>query len=135
MKSSPQQLPGSDNKNFRSRAKAQVVADVDTATFAPKRALHESAPASAEATRYVGFGAWIAWCCEQVWRRAELDELAGQEEGSEVADAGGLLHVVRNDRDRAEILQGHQELFDFRGADGIQSRAWFVEQQDFGLDR
>ena len=70
-----------------------------------------------------------------MWRRTKFDELTGQKECSEITDAGGLLHVVRDDGDGAQVLQGHQELFDFRGADGIQSRAWFVEQQDFGFDR
>ena len=67
-------------------------------------------------------------------RRAELDELAGQQEGGEVADAGGLLHVVGDDGDGAEIFQLDEELFDFGGADGIESGARLVEEKDFGFD-
>ena len=68
-------------------------------------------------------------------RRAEFDELAGQEEGGEVADAGGLLHVVGDDGYGAKVFQGDQELFNFRGTDGVESGARLVEQQDFGFYR
>ena len=67
-------------------------------------------------------------------RRAEFDELAGQQERGEVADAGGLLHVVGDDGDGAEILDLDEELFDFCGADGIESGARLVEEEHFGFD-
>ena len=68
-------------------------------------------------------------------RWAELDHLAGQEEGGEVADAGGLLHVVGDDGDGAHIFELDEELFDFGGADRIESGARLVEEKYFGFDR
>src|SRR5260370_41544136 len=65
---------------------------------------------------------------------AELDELTGEQEGGEVADARGLLHVVGNGDDGAKVLQLDEQLFDFRGADGVERRAGFVEKKNFGLD-
>jgi hypothetical protein len=64
----------------------------------------------------------------------ELNELAVEEEGGEIADAGGLLHVVSNSDDGAEILELNEELFDFGGTNGIESRAWLIEEKDFRLD-
>ena len=66
-------------------------------------------------------------------RRTELDELAGQQEGGVIADASGLLHVVGDDDDGAEILQLDEEFLDFSGADGIEGGAGFVEEEDFGF--
>ncbi len=71
---------------------------------------------------------------EQLRRRAELDQLAVQQEGGEIADARGLLHVVGDDDDGAEIFNWNKKLFDFCGADGIESGARLVEQQHFGFD-
>src|SRR6266849_10622645 len=90
--------------------------------------------ASAEAAGDVGLRAGITGRGEELRRGAELDELAGEQEGGEIADARGLLHVVGNGDDGAEILQLNEELFDFRGADRIERRTGFVEKQDFGLD-
>jgi len=78
-------------------------------------------------TRVGGFG-------EELRRGAELNELSGQKEGCEIADAGGLLHVVGDGDDGAEIFQLHEELFDFCGADGVESGARLVEEKDFGLN-
>ena len=65
---------------------------------------------------------------------AELNELAVEKEGGEIADAGGLLHVVSDGDDGAEILELNEELFDFGGADGIESGAGLVEEKDFRFD-
>src|SRR5229473_4435173 len=90
--------------------------------------------ASAEAAGDVGLRARITGGGEKLRRGAELDELTGEQEGGEVADARGLLHVVSDGDDGAEILQLHEQLFDFGGADGVERRTGFVEKQNFGLD-
>jgi len=41
---------------------------------------------------------------------------------------------VSNDSDGADVLQLHKELFNFCGADGIESGARLVEKKDFRLD-
>src|SRR5262249_4623615 len=58
---------------------------------------------------------------EELRRRVELNELPGQEKCAEVADACRLLHVVRDDDNRAGILQLYQQFFNFRGADRVES--------------
>src|SRR5439155_3816276 len=75
--------------------------------------------ASAEAAGDVGLRARITGSREELRRGTELDELAGEQEGSKVADARGLLHVVSDDGDGADVFQLHEQLFDFCGADGI----------------
>src|SRR5712691_12548083 len=90
--------------------------------------------ASAEAAGDVGLRARITGGGEELRRGAELDELTRKQEGGEVADARGLLHVVGNGDDGAEILQLHEQLFDFRGADGVERGTRFIEKKDFGLD-
>ncbi len=52
----------------------------------------------------------------------------------EVANACGLLHVVCDRHDGTELLQLHQQLFDFRRADGIERGAGLVQQQDLRFD-
>ena len=89
---------------------------------------------SAEAAGDVGLRTGVARRGEELRRGAELDELTGEQEGGEVADARGLLHVVGNGDDGAEILQLHEQLLDFRGADGVKRGARFVEEKHFGLD-
>ena len=69
-----------------------------------------------------------------MWRRAEFNYLAKEQEGGEVADAGGLLHVVGDDSNSAEIFDLDEELFDFGGADGIESGARLVDEEHFGFD-
>src|SRR5216684_1830770 len=90
--------------------------------------------ASAEAAGDVGLRARITGRGEKLRRGTELNELTSEQEGGEVADARGLLHVVGNGHKGAEILQLHEQLFDFCGADGIERGAGLVEKQDFGLD-
>src|SRR5713101_6690293 len=90
--------------------------------------------ASAEAAGDVGLRARITGRGEELRRRTELDELSGQQERREVADTRGLLHAVGNGHDGAKIFQLHEQLFDFRGADGVERRTGFVEKKHFGLD-
>src|SRR5580704_19023997 len=90
--------------------------------------------ASAKAAGDVGFRARVGGFREELRRGAKLDDLAVQQKRSEIADARGLLHVVSDGDYGAEIFQLDEELFDFRGADGIESRARFVEEEHFGLN-
>ena len=89
---------------------------------------------STEAAGDVRLCSRIAGRGEQLRRGTEFDQLAGQQERGEIADARGLLHVVRDDGDRAEIFQLNEKLFDFGGADGIERGARLIQQQNFGLD-
>ena len=45
-------------------------------------------------------------------RGTELNHLAGEDEGSEIADTRGLLHIVSDDDDGGEILEVDKKLFD-----------------------
>src|SRR2546430_12162678 len=89
---------------------------------------------SAEAAGDVGLRARITGSREKLRRGTELDQLAGEQEGGKVADARGLLHIVSDDGDRADVCQLHEQLFNFGGADGIERGAGFVEEQNFRLD-
>ena len=60
-------------------------------------------------------------------------ELGGEERGA-VADARGLLHVVRDDHDREPALELAHQLLDPRGGDRIERAARLVHQHDLGLD-
>ena len=60
---------------------------------------------------------------------AVLDQFAIEHERREIAGAGGLLHVVRDDRHGAAILQLEHQLFDLRGGHRIERRARLIEQQ------
>src|SRR5258705_11471499 len=101
----------------------------------PRRARNDGICAmSAEAGGDVSLRARIAGRGEELGRGAELDELSGQQKSGEIADASGLLHIVSNDSDGADVLQLHKELFNFCGADGIESGARLVEKKDFGFD-
>ena len=51
-----------------------------------------------------------------------------------VATAGGLLHVVGDDDHGVVALQFHNQFFNFCGGNGVECRAGFVQQQDFGFD-
>src|SRR5687767_805145 len=51
----------------------------------------------------VGLGARLAGVLEDLPRLPELDELPEVEVGRVVADAGGLLHVVRHDDHRVVL--------------------------------
>src|SRR5271165_2504288 len=89
---------------------------------------------SSEAAGNVSLRARIARRGEEMRRGAELDDLAVQQERREIANARGLLHVVSDGDDSTKILQLDEELFDFRGADGIESGTRLVEEKNFGLD-
>src|SRR5437016_3242991 len=90
--------------------------------------------ASAEAAGDVGLRARITGSREELRRGTELDELASEQESGKVTDAGGLLHIVSDDGDRADVFQLHEQLFNFCGADGIERGAGLVEEQNFRLD-
>ena len=57
------------------------------------------------------------------------------EERRHVGDAGGLLHVVRDDDDRVLLLQLDHQILDRRGRDRVERRARLVHQDHLRLDR
>src|SRR5881392_3397735 len=75
---------------------------------------------SAEAASDVGLRARITGSRKELRRGAEFNELPDEQEGGKVADAGGLLHIVSDDGDRADVFQLHEQLFDEKnfGFDG-----------------
>jgi len=78
------------------------------------------ATGSSKAAGNVGLRARVGRFGEEVRRGAEFDDLAVQQESREITDARGLLHVVSNGDDGAEIFQLNEELLDFRGTDGVE---------------
>src|SRR5579863_6265120 len=83
---------------------------------------------STKAAGDVGFRARVGGFREELRRGAKLDDLAVQQKRSEIADTRGLLHVVGDGDDGAEILRLNEQLFDFSSADGVEGRARFVEK-------
>src|SRR5215831_11736404 len=65
----------------------------------------------------------------------ELDQLAEIHERGLVGDARGLLHVVRDDRDRVVLGQFLDQFLDLGGRNRIERRARLVEQDHLGTDR
>src|SRR5277367_1011109 len=98
--------------------------------LAPARAARLTEPAGD-----IGFCARIRRRREKFGGFAVLDEVAIEHEGSEVAGAGGLLHVVSDDGHGAAVFQLEHELFDFGGGNGIESGARLIEKEHFGIDR
>src|SRR5438094_405117 len=96
--------------------------------------------ASAEPTGDVVLGSLVGWIREHLGRRIILDEHArpligssvepGGEERGAIADARGLLHVVRDDHDREPRLQRPHQLLDPRGRDRVERAARLVHQHD-----
>src|SRR5713101_1583332 len=68
--------------------------------------------ALAEATGNVVLRAPVARRGEHLAGRVELDHLAEIHEGGEIGDAGRLLHIVSDYRDRIVLLQLIDQLFD-----------------------
>src|SRR5487761_626319 len=64
----------------------------------------------------------------------ELDKLAVKKKGGEIAHPRGLLHVVGDDDQGASFLQLREQLLDLCRADGIESRAGLIEQEDLRAD-
>src|SRR5215469_8734959 len=84
------------------------------------------APDSAEAAGNVGLGPLVGRAGEDLLGRPELDEPAdegavalglGCQKRGEVADAAGLLEVVRDDHDRYLRRELAHQVLDTRGAD------------------
>src|SRR5579872_7083494 len=63
----------------------------------------------------------------------EFDQTTQQEEAGMVGDARGLLHVVGDDDDGATALELEDEVFDFRGGDGIEGGTGLVQQEHFRI--
>src|SRR3954469_374624 len=117
-----------------------------TAAGARCRDCGQSSPLqSAETAGDVRFCALVGWVREHPRCPAEFHQHAGAtvsfgrhlggEEGHSVADAGGLLHVVRDDHDRVASLDLVHQVLDARRCDWIERRARLVHQDDFWLDR
>src|SRR5206468_11907406 len=68
---------------------------------------------SAEAAGDVSLRAGVTRRGEELRRGAELDELTSEQEGGEVADARGLLHVVghgHEDRKSTRLNSSHDQI-------------------------
>src|SRR5579864_1834848 len=99
---------------------------------------------STEPSGDVRLGPLIVRICEDLLRPIVLHEHAGprtfglidvgSQECSHVADARGLLHVVRDDHDRVVPLELLHEVLDARGRDRIESGARLVHQDDIRLN-
>src|SRR5205823_1499385 len=63
-----------------------------------------------------------------------LDQPAQHEKGGVLGDPGGLLHVVRDDRDRVATFQVVDELLDLLRRDRVERRGRLVHQEDLRLD-
>ena len=64
---------------------------------------------------------------------AEFDEEAEEHETGVVGDAGGLLHVVGNDKYRVPFLELHHEFFDPQRSYRVKGGAGLVEKDDLGF--
>src|SRR5713226_5838348 len=88
----------------------------------------------AEAPGDVSLCPRVPRCVEEIGRGGELDQLAvpplgvHEHESSEVGDARGLLHVVRDDYDRVVARQLHHEVLDLQGGYGIERGAGLVHE-------
>src|SRR5712691_1391847 len=99
---------------------------------------------STETSRYVILGALVRGPREDRRGGVVLDEDAAPalavaadldaEERGHVRDAGGLLHVVRDDHDRVVALQVVEELLDARGRDRVEGGGRLVHQDHVRLD-
>src|SRR5882724_10270341 len=87
---------------------------------------------SAESAGDVVLRASIARRGEELAGVVELDQFAEIHEGGLVGDAGGLLHVVGDDRDRVVLGQFLDQFLDLGGRNRIERRARLVEQDDLG---
>src|SRR5437899_12654342 len=74
----------------------------------------------AEPAGDVGLGSGVGWGGEQLGRGTELHQLAIQQEGLEVADPRGLLHVVRHNHDSPRLFQVEEEFLYFCCVDRIE---------------
>src|SRR4051812_25187781 len=90
---------------------------------------------SAVAAGDIILGARLARIGEDLRRLAVFDQLAEVEEGGALRNARGLLHVVRDDRDRIAAAKLVNQLLDLRRGDWVESRARLVHQDDFRVDR
>src|SRR5215475_12675096 len=64
----------------------------------------------------------------------ELDQLAEIHESSLVGHARGLLHIMRDDRDRVVLGQFLDQLLDLGGRNRIERRARLIEQDHLRAD-
>src|SRR6056297_619700 len=88
--------------------------------------------ASADAPGDVAFGALILGVGENGPGVAVFDKVAEMEERGLLADAGGLLHRVRDDHNGIVLAQFVDQFLDLRGGDRTERRTGFIHQQDLG---
>src|SRR5947199_7016589 len=79
-----------------------------------------SAIVLAELAGHVLLGAVVVRVREDLLRRPDLHELAVQHERGPVRHARGLLHVVRDDRDRVALLELVDQLLDLERRDRVE---------------
>src|SRR6202163_346212 len=106
--------------SWRSMSKALAVCSFITIAVvlaAPTQA------ASAEATGNVVLRAPVVWRGEYLAGGVELDHLAEIHEGGEIGNAGRLLHIMGDDRDRVIFLQLVDQFLDLGGRDRVERRA------------
>src|SRR5262245_47661996 len=60
---------------------------------------------------------------EHLFGRADLDQLALQEEAGPLRHARGLIHVMRNKDDRKPLAQFHHQFFDAEGGNRVERGA------------
>src|SRR6476619_5383026 len=89
---------------------------------------------SAVAAGDIILGALLARVGEDLARLAIFDHLAEVEERRPLRHARGLLHVVRDDRDRVAATQFVDQLLNLRRGDRVEGRAGLVHQDHFGVD-
>src|SRR5579885_1882244 len=66
---------------------------------------------------------------ENVNRRAEFDEPAGEEEAGILRDASRLLHIVRYDNDSILFCQRRNQFLNLERGDGVERGTRFVHEQ------
>src|SRR6266850_3531627 len=89
---------------------------------------------SPKASGDVSLRARIAGRGEELRRRATFDQLSVEQEGGEITDARGLLHVVRDDDDSVVLLQFDHQLFDLGRRNGVQRGSRLIHEKNLGLD-
>ena len=72
----------------------------------------------------------MGWIREYLIRAGELDQLTKVEKCRMIRDAGSLLHIVSDNHDRKLLLELKDQLLNFGGRQGIESRGRFIHQDD-----
>ena len=76
----------------------------------------------------------VGWICENLRRRADLDQSADVKKSRVVRDATGLLHVVRHCDNRVAGLEFVDQFLDLCRGDRIERRTGLIHKKHFRLD-